>query len=156
MSGPVNNLKLGWEKIRKSLVIDDPTPTGKFLGCHHKITEELLPENARTILHTCAKRTIEEDEVTDGNVMDDVNEAEKSSFHDRIQNTARPDYTRLGKKGKQECAERKKMELDMLDFDGDDEDGFSTSYPRSFAAAAKVKRGGKPGKGKNAPKAVQK
>ena len=33
MSGPADKISAGWKKLRKGLVIDDPTPAGKFLGC---------------------------------------------------------------------------------------------------------------------------
>jgi len=33
MSGPVDSLQEGWRKLRKGLIMDEPTPAGKFLGC---------------------------------------------------------------------------------------------------------------------------
>ena len=33
MSGPKGNMAKAWELLRKGLVIEDPQPAGKFLGC---------------------------------------------------------------------------------------------------------------------------
>ena len=35
LSGPANNLKKGWDLIRKHLALDPPTPMEKYLGCGH-------------------------------------------------------------------------------------------------------------------------
>ena len=39
MSGPSANLKEAWIQIRKGIKVEDPTPTGKYLGCDHNIFE---------------------------------------------------------------------------------------------------------------------
>ena len=54
LSGPADKIKLGWELIRKELVLDDPTPPGKYLGCHHWVYEVELPDDDRNIRNTCA------------------------------------------------------------------------------------------------------
>ena len=37
LSGPKENLKKGWELIKKGLSLDEPGDIGRCLGCHHKI-----------------------------------------------------------------------------------------------------------------------
>ena len=33
LSGPIANLARGWQLIRRHIRTEDPTPTGKYLGC---------------------------------------------------------------------------------------------------------------------------
>ena len=35
LAGPKENLRKGWDLIRKGLTMEDPTPLGVFLGCDH-------------------------------------------------------------------------------------------------------------------------
>jgi hypothetical protein len=47
IAGPEKNFKTAWELIRaenartgeKGIVLDDPTPAGKFSGCNHVCSE---------------------------------------------------------------------------------------------------------------------
>ena len=39
MSGPKQNLKKGWDAIRKDLKLEDPKPVGKCLGCMHVVKD---------------------------------------------------------------------------------------------------------------------
>ena len=44
MSGPVKALDEGWRRLRKGLVIEDPSPAGKFLGCTNILFAQSVPE----------------------------------------------------------------------------------------------------------------
>ena len=37
LAGPVGNFTAGWERLRKGLELEDPTPTGLHLGCIHEV-----------------------------------------------------------------------------------------------------------------------
>ena len=39
MSGPTENLSKAWAKLREGLKMDDPEPTGRYLGCQHETGE---------------------------------------------------------------------------------------------------------------------
>ena len=39
MSGPKANLVTGWKMIREGLLLEDPTPVDRCLGCHHAETQ---------------------------------------------------------------------------------------------------------------------
>ena len=48
MSGPANNLKIGWDLIRQHIKTEDPTPSGKYLAAEHvlgkiEITDKINP-----------------------------------------------------------------------------------------------------------------
>ena len=43
MSGPEGNLREGWQLIRSHLTLEDPTPSGKYLGCEHRVFESTVP-----------------------------------------------------------------------------------------------------------------
>ena len=45
MSGPKDNLKVAWERLRKGLTMDDPEPTGRYLGCQHEAGEVTVDGN---------------------------------------------------------------------------------------------------------------
>jgi hypothetical protein len=38
LSGPIPNLARGWQLIRRHIRTEDPTPTGKYLGCDHRVS----------------------------------------------------------------------------------------------------------------------
>jgi len=44
LSGPSENMKEGWEMIRRSIKTDEPHAPGLFLGCRHNTFEKTLPE----------------------------------------------------------------------------------------------------------------
>ena len=44
MSGPETSTAKAWEKLRKGLVIEDPSPAGKFLGCNNNIIRHTVEE----------------------------------------------------------------------------------------------------------------
>jgi len=44
MSGPEASMAKAWEKLRKGLVIEDPSPAGKFLGCNNVIIRHTVEE----------------------------------------------------------------------------------------------------------------
>ena len=44
MSGPKTSVAKAWEKLRKGLIIEDPTPAGKFLGCTNVLTTHMVQE----------------------------------------------------------------------------------------------------------------
>ena len=44
MSGPKGNLSKAWEKLRKGLIIEDPQPAGKFLGCTNVLFTKQVDE----------------------------------------------------------------------------------------------------------------
>ena len=45
MSGPIENMHKGWELIRTSIKIDEPSLPGKYLGCNHVIKEVSINGN---------------------------------------------------------------------------------------------------------------
>ena len=49
MAGPPEAMKKGWALIRKNLILDDPTPFQRFLGCLHIICERTSPISGRTV-----------------------------------------------------------------------------------------------------------
>ena len=51
MSGPVQSVAKAWEKLRKGLVIEDPSPAGKFLGCTNIIFDHVVETHPLTALH---------------------------------------------------------------------------------------------------------
>ena len=42
MSGPKPSVAKAWEKLKSGLVIEDPTPSGKFLGCTNVVFEHTV------------------------------------------------------------------------------------------------------------------
>jgi hypothetical protein len=51
MSGPVQSVAKAWEKLRKGLIIEDPSPAGKFLGCTNILFDHAVdaPFNCLTL-----------------------------------------------------------------------------------------------------------
>ena len=43
MSGPEGNLREGWQLIRSRLTLEDPTPSGKYLGCERRVFDSVVP-----------------------------------------------------------------------------------------------------------------
>ena len=73
MSGPKANLAEAWTRLRKNLKMDDPEPSGRYLGCEHEIKKvsvdgksyTTMTYNMEEFLDSClAKYT----EVAGGNV----------------------------------------------------------------------------------------
>ena len=45
LAGPQKNLQAGWKLLRKGLLLDEPEPVSKFLGCDHQhYTANLSPD----------------------------------------------------------------------------------------------------------------
>jgi RNA:NAD 2'-phosphotransferase (TPT1/KptA family) len=44
MSGPKESVAKAWQKLRKGLIIEDPSPAGKFLGCTNVLMTQSVPE----------------------------------------------------------------------------------------------------------------
>ncbi len=44
LSGPAENLKKGWALLRKTLIIDDETGHGQYLGCGHEAGQFTMPD----------------------------------------------------------------------------------------------------------------
>jgi len=55
MSGPEGNLREGWQLIRSHLTLEDPTPSGKYLGCEHRVFESTVPAEGN-FLHGLASQ----------------------------------------------------------------------------------------------------
>jgi hypothetical protein len=55
MSGPESSVAKGWEGLRKGLVIEDPTPAGKFLGCNNIVFRHTIKEpfNCLSLVADC-------------------------------------------------------------------------------------------------------
>ena len=47
LSGPKENLKQGWEFLHKHLQIEDPKPSGHFLGCTVELDDIVLPNGIK-------------------------------------------------------------------------------------------------------------
>ena len=42
MTGPTKNLEKAWKLLRKDLVMGDPEPAGRYLGCEHEVGEVVV------------------------------------------------------------------------------------------------------------------
>jgi hypothetical protein len=43
ISGPKSAMAAAWASIRKHIKTGDPEPSGKFLGCDHKLSKKTIP-----------------------------------------------------------------------------------------------------------------
>ena len=48
LSGPKDNLRVGWDMIRNTIQMEDPKPANLYLGCIHERTEGVDIGNGRT------------------------------------------------------------------------------------------------------------
>ena len=48
-AGPKANLAKGWKLIRDKLILDDPTPLGRFLGCEHTHVQKVLASSGASV-----------------------------------------------------------------------------------------------------------
>ena len=42
MAGPTVHVKQGWDLFRQKIKTEEPTPSGKYLGCDHKLMNKLI------------------------------------------------------------------------------------------------------------------
>jgi hypothetical protein len=47
LAGPQGNLAKAWAEIRKGVVMDDPEPAGRYLGCQHRVSRKTI--NGKTV-----------------------------------------------------------------------------------------------------------
>ena len=53
MAGPAKNMALAWKLIGQGLKIEAPTPTGKYLGCDHRVTSDKSPLGSNPMWELC-------------------------------------------------------------------------------------------------------
>ena len=49
MSGPITALAEGWKLIRSKIKMEDPTPSGRYLGCDHVMEEKIMTKGINPV-----------------------------------------------------------------------------------------------------------
>ena len=46
LAGPAANMTEGWKLIRKGIMIGEPEPLGRYLGCEHRMITATIPQGS--------------------------------------------------------------------------------------------------------------